>query len=118
MAGVAVPTWQRYIRGEREPGALAVAKLAACADIDLDWLLLGAAADRGGASTQIDEDKLLGIIEVVEQLAAVTGRRPPPDKLASLIVHCYVSELRLAAANGAGNNVDAEAIRRAFRLVS
>lgn len=112
LAGVAVPTWQRYLKGEREPGALAVGRLAAAAGIDLHWLLYGKAAD---APADVDEELLREIIELIEEEAARRGHRPDPAKLASLIVHCYLDEASRAPQQP--RRPDPVAIRRLFKLV-
>lgn len=121
MAGVSKTQFQRYLYGSSEPPFVAIAKFAGEASISLDWLAFGTGAQgtQPSSSPQIDEELLVNIIALVESEAIRRGNRPPPDKLAALVVHCYVEELRHATDHAAGtpHTADPQAIRRAFRLV-
>jgi len=77
MAGCAVSTWQRYLRGEREPGVLTVARFAAAAGVSLEWLITGRAPTSPGTVDQPLLQRLLA--EAFEVLDERRIRVKPAD---------------------------------------
>lgn len=130
-SGVPLRNLQRYLAGDAEMKASAVARLAVATGVNVEWLLTGQGAARGARSTSptpsldqyaadnairaFDAEVLKAAVIGVEEHLTERGKRLAVDKKAEVIALVYTARIREKIAGIEG---DSSLIEQLVKLAS